>query len=144
VTVHKLKTPSYCITSYFTLCCSQLVHRDLAARNVLVAAGKVCKISDFGLTRDVHEGDVYRKISKGRGEITHQYFGTIYRIHLCFMVLSFFLNSLATNICYENLLLVIHSWHIYKHTDMWGSEEGSNPKFSPTSKTVYIHHRIFQ
>lgn len=41
----------------------QLVHRDLAARNILVAAGKVVKISDFGLTRDVYEGDAYLKKS---------------------------------------------------------------------------------
>jgi proto-oncogene tyrosine-protein kinase Ret len=47
---------------------SQLVHRDLAARNVLVAAGKICKISDFGLTRDVYEDDAYLKRSKGRGK----------------------------------------------------------------------------
>ncbi|XP_066991622.2 proto-oncogene tyrosine-protein kinase receptor Ret [Anabrus simplex] len=44
----------------------KLVHRDLAARNVLVGAGKVCKISDFGLTRDVYEDDAYLKRSKGR------------------------------------------------------------------------------
>ncbi|KAK8404807.1 hypothetical protein O3P69_001427 [Scylla paramamosain] len=44
----------------------KLVHRDLAARNVLLAAGKVCKISDFGLTRDVYEGDWYIKRSEGR------------------------------------------------------------------------------
>ncbi|PNF20460.1 hypothetical protein B7P43_G07704 [Cryptotermes secundus] len=44
----------------------KLVHRDLAARNVLVAAGKICKISDFGLTRDVYEDDAYLKRSKGR------------------------------------------------------------------------------
>jgi len=144
VTVHKLKTPTYCITSYFTLCCSQLVHRDLAARNVLVAAGKMCKISDFGLTRDVYEDDAYLKRSKGRGKITHQCFESIYCIHLYFMVISFFLNSLATNISYENLLFVIYSWDIYKHRDMWGGEEGSNLNFSATSKKVYIHHRIFQ
>ncbi|XP_076386974.1 protein kinase receptor Ret oncogene [Megachile rotundata] len=44
----------------------KLVHRDLAARNVLLAADKVCKISDFGLTRDVYEDDAYLKRSKGR------------------------------------------------------------------------------
>lgn len=38
----------------------------LAARNVLVADGKICKISDFGLTRDVYEDDFYLKKSKGR------------------------------------------------------------------------------
>nr|XP_022910564.1 proto-oncogene tyrosine-protein kinase receptor Ret isoform X1 [Onthophagus taurus]XP_022910572.1 proto-oncogene tyrosine-protein kinase receptor Ret isoform X2 [Onthophagus taurus] len=44
----------------------KLVHRDLAARNVLLATGKVCKISDFGLTRDVYEDNAYFKRSKGR------------------------------------------------------------------------------
>lgn len=38
---------------------SKVVHRDLAARNVLVAAGNVCKITDFGLAREVHENDMY-------------------------------------------------------------------------------------
>lgn len=33
---------------------------------MLVAAGKVLKISDFGLTRDVYEADTYLKQSKGR------------------------------------------------------------------------------
>ncbi|KAK9505358.1 hypothetical protein O3M35_009438 [Rhynocoris fuscipes] len=44
----------------------KLVHRDLAARNILLASGKVCKISDFGLTRDVYEDDTYLKKSRGR------------------------------------------------------------------------------
>ncbi|XP_057667734.1 proto-oncogene tyrosine-protein kinase receptor Ret [Diorhabda carinulata] len=44
----------------------KLVHRDLAARNVLLAEDKVCKISDFGLTRDVYEDNAYLKRSKGR------------------------------------------------------------------------------
>ena len=46
------------------LCDMKLVHRDLAARNLLVAAGKVIKISDFGLTRDIYEEDAYMKRSK--------------------------------------------------------------------------------
>ncbi|XP_031350288.1 proto-oncogene tyrosine-protein kinase receptor Ret [Photinus pyralis] len=44
----------------------KLVHRDLAARNILLAAEKVCKISDFGLTRDIYQDDAYFKRSKGR------------------------------------------------------------------------------
>jgi len=42
----------------------KLVHRDLATRNLLVATGKIIKISDFGLTRDIYEGDAYLKRSK--------------------------------------------------------------------------------
>ena len=33
-----------------------------------MAADKVCKISDFGLTRDIYEDDAYFKKSKGRGK----------------------------------------------------------------------------
>ena len=42
------------------------MHRDLAARNVLLSEGMVCKVSDFGLTRDVYIDDAYWKKSNGR------------------------------------------------------------------------------
>ncbi|XP_055932593.1 proto-oncogene tyrosine-protein kinase receptor Ret-like [Argiope bruennichi] len=44
----------------------KLVHRDLATRNILLAKHRVVKISDFGLSRDIYEGDAYLKKTKGR------------------------------------------------------------------------------
>ena len=49
-------------TLYFSFS-YQVVHRDLAARNVLVGENEVCKISDFGLARDVNT-EVYLRTSK--------------------------------------------------------------------------------
>uniref|UniRef100_A0A1I7V385 receptor protein-tyrosine kinase n=1 Tax=Caenorhabditis tropicalis TaxID=1561998 RepID=A0A1I7V385_9PELO len=44
----------------------KIIHRDLAARNILVSDGHILKISDFGLSRDVHCNDYYRKRGNGR------------------------------------------------------------------------------
>ncbi|XP_033610373.1 tyrosine-protein kinase receptor torso isoform X2 [Cryptotermes secundus] len=48
------------------LASNRVVHRDLAARNVLVCADKTVKISDFGLSRDIYEENIYRKEGSGR------------------------------------------------------------------------------
>ena len=42
----------------------QVVHRDLAARNVLVGEELVCKITDFGMARDVYQDNIYTKTSR--------------------------------------------------------------------------------
>lgn len=44
----------------------KIVHRDLAARNVLVGDGEICKITDFGLARNVFQEDLYRRTATGR------------------------------------------------------------------------------
>ncbi|GAB6024923.1 hypothetical protein CHUAL_010028 [Chamberlinius hualienensis] len=48
------------------LASKRCIHRDLAARNVLVTEDKVMKIADFGLARDVHNIDYYKKTTDGR------------------------------------------------------------------------------
>ena len=36
----------------------------MAARNVLVGEGEKCKVTDFGMARDVHQDDIYTKKSR--------------------------------------------------------------------------------
>ncbi|CAH3172592.1 unnamed protein product [Porites lobata] len=35
-----------------------IVHRDLAARNVLVGDQEICRVTDFGMARDVHQENI--------------------------------------------------------------------------------------
>eukprot|EP00043_Microstomoeca_roanoka_P011984 m.113312 g.113312 ORF g.113312 m.113312 type:complete len:2350 (-) comp15356_c3_seq1:622-7671(-) len=42
------------------------IHRDVAARNVLISSELRCKISDFGLAREIEEDDTYYKSRGGQ------------------------------------------------------------------------------
>ena len=57
-------------------CPPQCVHRDLAARNVLICEGKLVKICDFGLARDIMHDSNY--VSKGSvsGRLTQGHSGS--------------------------------------------------------------------
>ncbi|XP_022796405.1 tyrosine-protein kinase receptor Tie-1-like [Stylophora pistillata] len=43
-----------------------IIHRDLAARNVLVGQKETCKVTEFGMARDVQLENVYERKTKGR------------------------------------------------------------------------------
>ncbi|CAB4014290.1 tyrosine- kinase receptor Tie-1-like isoform X2 [Paramuricea clavata] len=45
---------------------NKIIHRDLAARNVLVDENTNCKITDFGMARDVKSTNYYRTRNRGR------------------------------------------------------------------------------
>lgn len=45
---------------------AKVVHRDLAARNVLLDENLTCKVTNFGLTKDIRGQDLYKKTPGGR------------------------------------------------------------------------------
>ena len=67
---------------------NNIVHRDLATRNVLLASGMVCKVADFGLSREVqtddNTGDYYRGytplVNLSHGALV---FAAVWHMHWC-------------------------------------------------------------
>ena len=73
----------------------KIVHRDLAARNILVSSDNVVKVSDFGLSRDVYEGDTYMKQGKVVLPFNTSYkltFHHIYYMKICYVFVYIFTN----------------------------------------------------
>ncbi|XP_067114007.1 fibroblast growth factor receptor 1b isoform X1 [Osmerus mordax] len=65
--LRKLVSAAYQVARGMAYLASQkCIHRDLAARNVLVTDDNVMKIADFGLARDIHHIDYYKKTTNGR------------------------------------------------------------------------------
>ncbi|KAK3697936.1 hypothetical protein QZH41_013018, partial [Actinostola sp. cb2023] len=64
---HQLLRFSWHIADGMTYLASEkIIHRDLAARNVLVGEGMSCKVTDFGMARDVSNDDIYLRTTEGR------------------------------------------------------------------------------
>lgn len=72
---------------FFSLQC---IHRDLAARNVLVTESNIMKIADFGLARDVHNIDYYKKTTNVSPHIKGHMFINVAKLYigLFFLILS--------------------------------------------------------
>jgi len=67
LTSHDLTQFCYHVAKGMEYLSSQkVIHRDLAARNVLVTEENICKVADFGFSREVMVNNIYERKSEGR------------------------------------------------------------------------------
>ena len=66
----------------------KVIHRDLAARNVLVGEGEKCKVTDFGMARDVYGDDIYKKKSRVSNK-THFFISFV----VCFLIRKYIMEE---------------------------------------------------
>ena len=59
----------------------------MAARNVLVGEREKCKVTDFGMARNVQQEDIYTKQSRVRVSTELQFFA-VYRIRIIIFLVS--------------------------------------------------------
>ena len=58
----------------------KVIHGDLSARNVLVGEGEACKVTNFGMARDVQEDNIYER--KTRAYVHNWLFRLFWGIHM--------------------------------------------------------------
>lgn len=86
---------------------SQCIHRDLAARNVLVTESNIMKIADFGLARDVHNIDYYKKTTNVSPHIKgHMLRGSVMFINVAKLSIGLFFLILSYSCLMFSLCLV--------------------------------------